>query len=243
MLLIRSQFANLVMYLTLFLWGTACLPIALWSRSGAFWVIKRYCGFAFWLFRVTCGLKVEFRGTVPTGEVLVCSKHMSFLDILMLAYKLPRVKFIMKRELIWAPVIGVYGWRIGCPPVARGKKGGAIKQMVEHIKADKHHDGQTVIFPQGTRVLPGAERPYKVGAGVLYTQMNQTCVPAATNCGVFWARRSPVIKPGTAVLEFLDPIPPGMELRPFMEKIEDVIESNSNRLMREAGFEVYGSTP
>ncbi len=238
MLLIRSQFANLVMYLTLFLWGTACLPIALWSRSGAFWVIKRYCGFAFWLFRVTCGLKVEFRGTVPTGEVLVCSKHMSFLDILMLAYKLPRVKFIMKRELIWAPVIGVYGWRIGCPPVARGKKGGAIKQMVDHIKADKHHDGQTVIFPQGTRVLPGAERPYKVGAGVLYTQMNQTCVPAATNCGVFWARRSPVIKPGTAVLEFLDPIPPGMELRPFMEKIEDVIESNSNRLMREAGFEV-----
>ncbi len=238
MLLIRSQFANMIMYLSLLVWGVACLPIALWSREGAFWVIRKYCGFSFWMFRVTCNLRVEFRGEVPTGEVLICSKHMSFMDILMLAYKLPRVKFIMKRELLWAPVIGVYGWRIGCPPVARGKKGGAIKQMVDHIKADKHHDGQTVIFPQGTRVLPGVKAPYKVGAGILYTEMKQTCVPVATNCGVFWARHSPVRKPGTAILEFLEPVEAGMELRPFLAKIEDVIETNSNRLMREAGFDV-----
>ncbi len=239
MLLIRSQFANLVMYVTLFLWGLVMMPVAFWSRDGALWVIRKYCAFALWWFKVSCGLRSEIRGTVPVDEVLIVSKHMSFLDILMIAGAVPRVKFIMKRELIWAPVLGIYAWRIGCPPVARGKKGGAIKQMVAHIEADAqkgHKGGQTVIFAQGTRVLPGVKAPYKVGAGVLYTQMNQPAVPAATNCGVFWARRSPYIKPGLAVVEFLDPIPPGLELRAFMEKIEDVVESNSDRLMREAGF-------
>lgn len=236
MLLIRSQFANLIMYLLLGIFGIFGLPLAMWSRSGALVVIKGYCASIFWLYRVTCGLHVEFRGEVPQGDVLVCSKHMSFMDILMLAYILPRAKFVMKRELVWAPVIGFYGWRLGCPPVARGKKGSAINKMVKHLEADKDV-GQTTIFPQGTRVLPGAKDRYKVGAGVIYTRMQKTCVPVATNVGVFWLRRSPVRKPGTAVLEFLEPIPAGMELREFMAKLEDVIETNSDRLMVEAGFE------
>lgn len=235
MLLIRSQFANLMMYLLLGIFGIFGLPLAMWSRSGALVVIKGYCASIFWLYRVTCGLHVEFRGEVPQGDVLVCSKHMSFMDILMLAYILPRAKIVMKRELLWAPVIGFYGWRLGCPPVARGKKGSAINKMVKHLEADKDV-GQTTIFPQGTRVLPGAKDGYKVGAGVIYTRMQKTCVPVATNVGVFWLRRSPVRKPGTAVLEFLEPIPAGMELREFMEKLEDVIETNSDRLMVEAGF-------
>lgn len=239
MLLLRSQFANLVMYLLLALFGFFGLPLAIWSRSGALQVIKGYCVSVFWLYRVMCGLHVEFRGEVPQGEVLVCSKHMSFIDILMLSYKLPRVKFIMKRELVWAPVIGFYGWRLGCPPVSRGKKGAAIKKMVEHLEADKDI-GQTTIFPQGTRLLPGVKQKYKVGAGVIYTTMNKVCVPVATNVGVFWARRSPVRYPGTAVLEFLEPIPAGLELEDFMEKLEKVIEVNSDRLMVEAGFDFDG---
>jgi len=236
MLLIRSQFANLIMYLLLAIIGVFGLPLALWSRSGTLMVIKAYCASVFWLYRVTCGLHVEFRGKVPEGEVLICSKHMSFLDILMLAYMLPRVKFIMKRELIWAPVLGFYGWRIGCPPVARGKKGSAIKAMVKHLEADRDI-GQTTIFPQGTRVLPGVRDAYKIGAGVIYTRMNRACVPVATNVGVFWARRSPIRKPGTAVLEFLEPIPAGLELKEFMSQLENVIETNSDRLMLEAGYE------
>lgn len=236
MLLVRSQFTNLLMYLLLGLFGFLGLPIAMWSRSGAFLVIKAYCRTMFWLLRALCGLHVEIRGKVPQEEVLVCSKHMSFLDILMLSHALPRVKFVMKRELRWAPVIGIYGWRLGCPPVDRGGKSSAITKMVEHLESD-NEIGQTVIFPQGTRVLPGAEVRYKSGAGVIYTRMNKACVPVATNVGVFWARKSPIRKPGLAVLEFLEPIPPGMHLKEFMEKLENVIETNSDRLMLEAGYE------
>lgn len=237
MLLIRSQLTNVLMYLLLAAFGILGAPLALWSRNGAFRVIKSYCKTMFWLHRVLCGLHVEFRGVVPQNEVLVCSKHMSFMDILMLAYALPQFKFIMKRELVFAPVIGFYAWRIGCAPVARGKKGGAMTKMVSQLEEDPVQGGQTIIFPQGTRVLPGKSREYKVGAGVIYTRLEQACVPVATNVGVFWARKSPLRKPGTAVLEFLEPIPSGMELKDFMEKLETEIESNSDRFMREAGFE------
>jgi len=132
-------------------------------------------------------------------------------------------------------VLGFYGWRIGCPPVERGKKGSAMQKMVQHLEDDKDV-GQTTIFSQGTRVLPGAKNKYKIGSGVIYTRMNKPCVPVATNVGELWARRSPIRKPGTAVLEFLEPIPAGLELKEFMAKLEDVIETNSDRLMVEAGY-------
>ncbi len=236
MLLIRSQITDFLMYLIMAVIGILFAPAAIWSREGAYWVIKTYCATIFWLLRTLCNLKVEFRGEVPQGDVLICSKHMSFLDIMMLAYILPRPKFIMKKQLKWAPIIGIYGLRIGSTPVARGKKGAAIQEMVDDIEGKSSSGGQLIIFPQGTRVLPGANNPYRVGAGVIYSKMGQTCVPVATNAGVFWARRSPYRYPGTAVIEFLDPIPKGMEVRPFIEKLEEVIEENSNRLMLEAGY-------
>jgi len=160
--------------------------------------------------------------------------------MLLMAF-LPRAKFIMKKELRWAPVIGLYALRIGSTPVARGRRGGAMKDMVAHAGRAGAEPAQLVIYPQGTRVNPGARLPYKIGAGVLYERLGKPCVPAATNCGVFWARRSPYRKPGLAVIEFLAPIPPGLPIPAFMARLEAVVEAESNRLMREAGY--HGPLP
>ncbi len=237
MLLIRSQIANLLMYLLILIYGILGFPFAMLSRKAAYWIMKFYCKSMFLILRVLCGITIEFRGKVPEGKVLIASKHMSFMDIMMLMYILPQVKYIMKRELLFAPILGQFAWKIGCPAVHRGKRGKAIEDMIAALEADKDAKGQTVIFPQGTRVLPGTKMPYKVGAGVIYTRMQQTCVPVATNVGVFWARRSAYRYPGNCIIEFLDPIEPGMELRDFMATIEEQIETRSDALMREAGFE------
>ena len=111
-----------------------------------------------------------------------------------------------------------------------------MKDMVEHA-GRATEPRQLVIYPQGTRVAPGARPPFKVGAGVLYDRLGTACVPAATNAGVFWGRRSWYRRPGTAVVEFLEPIPPGMPVPAFMAEIEGRIEAASDRLMREGGFE------
>ena len=243
MLRIRSLVFDFLMYSTMLVHGVLLSPLAIWSVDGAYWVAKAYCRIIFWYLKVICNLHVEFRGEVPKGEVIVCSKHMSFLDAMMLMYILPRAKFIMKRELIFAPVIGFYALRVGATPVARNKKGGAVKSMVKSIeKGHEKEIGQTVIYPQGTRVLPGVTKPYRVGAAVLYDRFGQDCAPAATNTGVFWARRSPYRKPGVAVMEFLPIIPAGKPVKEFLVELEDVVESNSNRLMEEAGF-VFENEP
>ena len=214
--------------------GILGAPLALWSVDGAYKVVKDYCSVVFWLLRVICGLRVEVRGVVPRGEVLVCAKHQSFLDIMMIASALPRAKFVMKKELRWAPILGLYALRIGSTPVARGARSKAMKDMVEHAGRTTE-PRPLVIYPQGTRVAPGARLPFKIGAGVLYDRFGSDCVPAATNAGVFWGRRSPYRRPGLAVVEFLAPIPPGLAVPAFMARVEAEIEGASNRLMREAG--------
>ncbi len=236
MLLVRSIVFDVLMYLLMLVMGILCAPLAIWSKEGAYWSMRKYATYSIWLLEKICGLKVEVRGHVPSGTCIVCSKHMSFLDILVLATLLPRFKFIMKAELKWAPVLGLYAMRIGTIPVKRGKGGGVVKGMVSDVEKQGQEEGQTIIYPQGTRVLPGVKKPYKVGAAVLYERLGQTCYPVATNIGVFWGRRSPYRKPGLAVMEFLDPIPPGMPLKSFLTTIEDKIETRSDALMVEAGF-------
>ncbi|MBL1437146.1 MAG: 1-acyl-sn-glycerol-3-phosphate acyltransferase [Rhodobacteraceae bacterium] len=237
MLRVRSLIFDFLMYSTLLVQGILFAPLAIWSVSGTYWAMKAYCHTIFWYLKVVCNITVEFRGPVPSGEVVVCAKHMSFLDVMMLMHALPRTKFIMKRELIFAPVIGLYALRIGSAAVARGKKGSAVKKMVSDLdKGRKKDAGQTVIYPQGRRILPGEVMPYKVGAGVLYERFKLDCVPVATNTGVLWARRSPYRRPGVAVMEFLPTIKAGMKIKPFLAELEEVVESNSNRLMEEAGY-------
>ncbi|MEO1549273.1 MAG: lysophospholipid acyltransferase family protein [Pseudomonadota bacterium] len=235
MILLRSVLFDALMYLSMLVMGIVLAPAAIWSRDGAYWAMKLYCTWIFYLLRVLVGLKIEVRGTVPTDPVIVASKHQSFLDIMMHMHALPRARYIMKDQLKWAPIIGVYGMRIGSTPVSRGKKGKAINAMLA-AQQGREAEGQLVIYPQGTRTLPGQYLRYKVGAGALYVRMGVTCVPAATNVGVFWARRSWLRKPGTAVVEYLDPIAPGQEVEPFLAELEQVVETASDALMAEAGY-------
>jgi 1-acyl-sn-glycerol-3-phosphate acyltransferase len=190
-----------------------------------------------WTARWLIGLRSEVRGHVPDGEVLVAAKHQSFLDIIMIFHALPRAKFIMKREILWTPVIGQYTKRMQMIAVDRGKRGKAIAKMLSDVDAGRIEPGQIVIYPQGTRVAPGTHKPYKVGTAVLYDQLGQPCVPVATNAGHFWPRRGLYRRPGLAVVEFLDPIAPGMSKEAFISALEEKIETASDALLRETDWQ------
>ncbi len=234
---LRSLVFIITMYLAMVVMAIAWLPATLLTEDGAFRAVHSYCRFVRWLARVLVGLKSEIRGEVPTGEVIIASKHQSFFDIIMIVSAVPRPKFIMKKQLVHVPIVGFFARRIGCIPVDRGKRGAAVKQMVAAVKAGRARPGQLIIFPQGTRVAAGALRPYKIGTGVLYRETGQTVIPAGTNVGVFWKRHGIMRWPGTAVVEFLPAIEPGLEMADFMGRLEQVVEAGSDRLMAEAGFE------
>ena len=226
-------------YLAMLVLGILFAPWAIVSSRGALVACKIYCRWALWTARWMVGLRGEVRGEVPTDEVLIAAKHQSFFDILLIFDAVPAPKFIMKRELLWTPIIGVYAKRLGCVPVDRGKRGLAIKQMLADVAAGRATRGQLIIYPQGTRVAPGDYRPYKVGTAILYEELGQPCVPAATNVGVFWPRKGILRKPGLGVVEFLPRLEPGKFRGDFMSQIEEVIETRSKELMKEAGFDQF----
>jgi 1-acyl-sn-glycerol-3-phosphate acyltransferase len=224
------------MYIAMAVIALAYAPWALFSRDGAFAACKAYCRWVTFTVRLMCGLRTEVRGVPPTEACIVAAKHQSFLDIILIFNAVPAGKFIMKRELMYTPFLGQYARRLGCIPVNRGKRGAAITKMKADVVAGATTAGQLIIYPQGTRVAPGATRPYKVGTGLLYEQLEQPCYPVAANVGVFWPKRGILRKPGLAVVEFLPPIAPGLPVAEFMAKLEAEVETNSKRLMRDAGF-------
>lgn len=234
MLLVRSLLFDGYLYGLMGLMGLACLPASILSRRAAWWSVRSYCRLSLAGLRLICGLRVEIRGKVPTTEVLVASKHQSFLDVLMHCATVPRPRFVMKRSLRWAPVLGIYAIRIGCVSVDRGAKGKAVRKMLADLRKDGVVDTQTIIYPQGTRVAPGDHRPYKIGAAALFEAFGMDCVPAATNAGVFWGRKTTYRYPGVAVLEYLEPIPSDHPRAEFMAEIEAQVEAASDRLLEEA---------
>lgn len=231
---IRSAIYVAQAYFMMLVVGLLWLPWMLVDRRGARAACKAWCRWALWTLRWICGTRFEIRGTPPSGEVLIAAKHQSFLDAILIFLHLPSGRYIMKRELVWAPIIGQYALRVGCIPVARGKRAQAIRQMKADVSAGRSDPGQLIIYPQGTRVAPGEAVPYKVGTAALYDLLDQPCVPVACNVGLFWPRKGIARNPGTAIVEFLPPIAPGLSTEAFMTQIEDQIETRSNALMEEA---------
>lgn len=234
MQLLRSLLFNLSIYVMMAVYAVIFFIPALISRDWAHRACHAWCAYVRWALRWMVGLKTEVRGTPPKGEVVIAAKHQSFLDIILIYNSVPRGKFIMKRELMYAPILGQYALRIGCVPVDRGKRGAAIEKMKRDVEKGRAEPGQLIIYPQGTRVGPDDKKPYKVGTGVLYDQLGQPCVPVATNVGHFWPKRGVLRKPGVAVVEFLEPIPAGVPVKEFMGMLEDRVESRSDDLLREA---------
>jgi len=234
----RSLLFVTLMYLWMLILGVIGLPFAMLSRKLTFSFIKIYCRNILWLLRALCGVETQVRGTIPAGDVVVVSKHQSFLDVILHIVSLEQPQFVMKRELTWIPLFGFYALRIGCTPINREDRSRSVERVEEGARKSEGSGSQIVIYPQGTRVPPGDKVRYRGGAAILYHNHGSKCILAATNVGHFWPRRAIYRQPGMAVIEYLGSVPGGMTRAQFMNWIENEIEDASDRLSAEAGYTV-----
>lgn len=208
-----------------------CVPALLGPSRAAGWVGRNWSKLVFWGLRVICGTRFEVRGTAPPSGVLLAIKHMSMWDTCAIYTLLDHPAIVLKRDLQFIPFYGWYLWRARMIPIDRDGKASALRAMAAASRAELANGRSVVIFPEGTRKKPGAPPDYKPGVAGLYGQLGVPCVPVALNSGVFWTG---FIKyPGTLVLEFLDPIPPGLPRREFMPRLETAIENATARLVAE----------
>jgi 1-acyl-sn-glycerol-3-phosphate acyltransferase len=234
----RSLLFNGLFYVNLLVHMIAALPTLLLPYPVLRAFIRSYARTSLWLLRVICGTSVAWRGTehIPPGSCIVACKHQSAWETFALYAVLDDPIYVLKRELMWIPLFGWYMRKAGLIPIDRSAGMAALARMT--ARAQRALQGrrprQLVIFPEGTRRAPGAAASYKPGIVHLYTRTGLTCVPAALNSGLFWPRRSLRRLPGTIVVEFLDPIPPGLDKAVFFTTLQDTIEQASAGLIEES---------
>jgi 1-acyl-sn-glycerol-3-phosphate acyltransferase len=240
LILIRSAIYNVLFYLNLGVLLILALPTLLMPRWGILGMATLWGRTSLWLLRVVCGTKVEWRGLekIPKGGLLVAAKHQSVWEAFALLWLFDDFAFIIKRELKWIPFFGWFTVKGGMIPIDRGAGVSVIPAMIERARQALHEGRQIIIFPEGTRRPVGAEPRYKFGVGYLYDETDTPCLPIALNSGVFWPRRKFLRLPGTIVVEFLPPIPPGLDKNEFFQRLQNDIETATARLLAEGQAEL-----
>ncbi len=233
---LRSFFFNVGWYAGTTIIAIVGSPILLMPRRfvvawSLFWI-----DFCLWWLRITCRLthRVGGLGDMPTGPVIFACKHQSSWETLAFSRLFPGAATVMKRELVLIPVVGWAMARVGNIAVERGDGSKALRGLVKQAKATLAEGRSILIFPEGTRVAPGDERPYQVGTAALYRQLGVPVVPVALNSGLFWGRRKFIKRPGVIDVEILPAIPPGLGRDAFMTTLRERIEGATDRLVAAA---------
>ena len=236
LLLARSLLFNLLFYVTTTLFVVVGSPLLFAPRSWAMAGLRTHARFELLLLRYVVGLKLEVRGAekLPKGACLVAAKHQSAWETFALIPIFRDPALLMKRELFWIPFHGWFSHKFEMIPVDRDKGPAALRRMLKEAKKRIADGREIIIFPEGTRKAAGSPPDYKTGIVLLYESLGVPCVPVALNSGVFWPRRSLIRRPGTVIVEILDPIPPGLPKAEFLQRLQTAIETASTRLLAEA---------
>jgi 1-acyl-sn-glycerol-3-phosphate acyltransferase len=234
--ILRSVAFNVCFYLNTLIFLIIALPTFFLPFQAIVEVAKAWGRVNLVLLRVIAGVRFELRGRekIPHGAVLVAAKHQSAWETFALLHLFDSPTFIMKRELQWIPIFGWLTIKGRMVAVNRGAGSQALVQMAERARVELARGRQIIIFPEGTRRPVGAEPRYKHGVSYLYAAEGVPCLPVALNSGVFWPRRSILRRPGTVVVDILDPLPPGLDKEVFLRRLQDDIETATARLVAEA---------
>lgn len=214
---------------------TFLLPQKLFNKT-----VKLYFGGIYVLERLILNLKYEIRGLehLPKdGSYMIASKHQSTYETLKYFLLFPQLMIAMKKELMNVPIWGWYPRKMGCISIDRGSASKALKSLYKGVDRLKAEGKNLLIFPQGTRVPVGAtveEYPYKSGMANIYKNCAIQIVPIAINAGYYWPKNSFLKKSGTVVFEILPTIEIGRNPKTLMTEIENLLETHSDRLMKEA---------
>ncbi len=233
MTFLRSLLFNLLFYGLTACLSVLLLPFLLSSKSaqaaGQFW------GWLTHKLLFIAGLSHRNEGSMLADEqVIYAAKHQSAWETIILYWQLGAPVVVLKKELLYIPILGWFFSRAGC--IALDRKAGMSALRVLRGQAEKTlHSGRSIlIFPQGTRVAPYQHAPYQIGVFALYQATGLSVVPVALNSGQFWGRRGFFKHPGQITVSYLPVLKPYMQRSDFMDRLETAIETRTNALEQQS---------
>lgn len=179
----------------------AVILLLFWApRSWFRWILVNYCQLLVRAGEIICGMKVVVEGkeNIPEAPSVIMIKHTSALETYGHVPIFPPTAWVIKRELLWAPIVG---WAIALVfnPIAINRRRGqsAVRQVIEKGKQRLAEGTWVTVYPEGTRVSPGETRKYGISGAVLAQEAGVQIVPVAHNAGDLWRRREFTKRPGT----------------------------------------------
>ena len=220
---------------------TALMLSLLPGRKSVLWVIQRYTRRMVQAMRLFAGIKLEIRGRhlVPDQPVIFACKHQSWGDGFCIYSQFDDLAFVTGDHLEKFPLMSTLLSKLGAIVVNNCGGIEARKALANRSKEAARDGRHILIYPEGHLNAPGTYRRYRSGVWHMMRDFNRPVVPVATNLGLFWQEELYEKKPGTAVLEFLEPIEPGMDKEAFLALLCDRIETRSQELIAEATGKPY----
>ena len=230
--MLRTIIFKIVLGIYFVLWAPFLL-IALVSKKITTKLVLADAAGVLVLARVICGIRYKIfyppteENGVPAapnenvrldGKAIIAAKHMSMMEVAILANNVQRPFFVLKRELLWIPIYGWAFWRMGLQPVNRARGATNMNKLAAAV-ATKIMNGQTlIIFPEGTRTKPGHPIPLKRGLLFLAQQLKLPIIPVGTDTGLYWPKRGKMT-PGVAKVWFEPVLPSTASLEEIYKAI------------------------
>lgn len=197
-LLLRSTVFNVLMVSSAAVYALLVLLLAPFPPLVRYRGIMLWPRLQIWLLRHLCGLdyRVEGRDNLPHRPSVILAKHQSTWETLALELIFPPLTWVLKRELMWVPL---FGWALALLrpiAIARGSGRQAMEQIIQQGSARLTAGLSVLVFPEGTRTMPGRRGKYKLGGAILAAATGAPVVPVAHNAGTYWPRRSFIKRAG-----------------------------------------------
>jgi 1-acyl-sn-glycerol-3-phosphate acyltransferase len=176
--------------------------------------------------RVLCGIRWTVSGRdnlPPEGPMLIASNHQSAFDTMIWLLLLPAPSYVIKRELLRVPLFGALCRLAGMIAVDRTAGADAIRSLLRAADSAVARRRQIVIFPEGTRVAPGAHIAFQPGVAALATRTRLPVIPVATDSGHCWGRRAFRKMPGVIHVRIGAPLPTDLPREALMRRLEQAI--------------------
>lgn len=215
------------------IWGLIVLAIRPFGYAACYRAILLWVDATLWLLARLCGLRhvVEGLENLPAENGIIFMKHSSTWETIVQLKLFPKQTWVMKRELLWAPILG---WVLaGLEPIGIDRAGGrvAVEQVVRLGRERLAAGFWVIIFPEGTRMPVGQTRRYGIGGTLLAQAAGRPIVPVAHNAGAYWPRRGWLKKPGTINVVVGAPVPTAdRDPREINAEIQAWVEAEVSRM-------------
>tara|TARA_Y100001970_G_scaffold294370_1_gene451930 strand:+ start:30354 stop:31106 length:753 start_codon:yes stop_codon:yes gene_type:complete len=187
------------------------------------------------ILHLVAGITFEVRGreNIPLEPAIIASKHQSEWETTVFLLLLDNPVYVIKKELGFIPGYGQFTKKMGMISIDRLGHARALRYLIKQAKKSINDNRSLIIFPEGTRVMPGTKIRYQSGVAGIYSNLDVSVVPVIHNSGMHWPPRSFRKYPGKIILQFLPAIEPGLNREKFMFRLENTMEEAMSDLLTE----------